>query len=167
LPKFDNFCVERIKMEADERLPAGLVLQTVLVVESDVLVRMAISQYLRDCDLKVIEAANADEAVIVLQEPDLAVDVILSNAQMPGPISGFGLSHWVKDHRSDIPVILVGTANGAAKAAEELCEAGPIQTKPYDSQRLVSRIRQLLAERKVSSNGNGRGKAKLRLRKVG
>jgi DNA-binding NtrC family response regulator len=139
----------------DEGVLAGVTPETVLVVESDVLMRMAVSQYLRDCDLKVIEAANADEAIIVLQEPDLAIDVILSNAQMPGSVGGFGLARWVKDHRSEIPMILVGTPSGAAEAAEDLCEAGPKQAKPYDSQLLVGRIRQLLAERKTAPTGNG------------
>ena len=139
----------------DELIPAGLTPETVLVVEDDVLVRMAISQYLRDCDLRVIEAANADEAKTVLQEPGLAIDVILCKAQMPGPVGGFGLSHWVKSHASEIPIILVGTPHGAAEAAKELCEAGPMQASPYDLQHLTSRIRQLLAERKASSHGNG------------
>jgi CheY-like chemotaxis protein len=40
--------------------------ETVLVVEDDVLIRMPISQYLRDCGYRVIEAANADEAMAVL-----------------------------------------------------------------------------------------------------
>jgi CheY-like chemotaxis protein len=40
--------------------------ETILVVEDDVLVRMPISQYLRDCGYKIIEAANADEAMTVL-----------------------------------------------------------------------------------------------------
>jgi len=140
----------------DERIPADLAPETVLVVENDVLVRTALSQYLRDCDLRVIEAANADEAIIVLQEPDLAVDVILSNAQMPGPVGGFGLSHWVKSHKSEIPIILFGTPNGAVEVAEDLCEAGPMHASPYDPQLLTSRIRRLLAERKASSNGNGK-----------
>ena len=39
--------------------------ETILVVEDDVLVRMPIAQYLRDCGYKVIEAANADEATTV------------------------------------------------------------------------------------------------------
>jgi CheY-like chemotaxis protein len=34
---------------------------TILVVEDDVLVRMPISQYLRDCGYRVIEAANAQK----------------------------------------------------------------------------------------------------------
>ena len=40
--------------------------EIVLVVEDDVLIRMPIAQYLRDCGYRVIEAACADEAMAVL-----------------------------------------------------------------------------------------------------
>ena len=33
------------------------------IVEDEVLVRMPIAQYLRDCGYKVVEAVNADEAI--------------------------------------------------------------------------------------------------------
>ena len=39
--------------------------ETILVVEDDVLVRMPIAQYLRDCGYRVIEAVSADEAMAV------------------------------------------------------------------------------------------------------
>jgi CheY-like chemotaxis protein len=45
--------------------------ETVLVVEDEVLIRMVISTYLRDCGYRVIEAANADEAILVLQQEEL------------------------------------------------------------------------------------------------
>jgi CheY-like chemotaxis protein len=47
--------------------------ETVLVAEDDVLVRMPISQYLRDCGHKVVEAANADEAMTALLQRQLSL----------------------------------------------------------------------------------------------
>jgi CheY-like chemotaxis protein len=43
-------------------------LETVLVVEDEILVRTAIAEYLRHCGYRVVEAASADEAMTVLQE---------------------------------------------------------------------------------------------------
>jgi CheY-like chemotaxis protein len=40
----------------------------VLVVDDEVIARMVISEYLRDCGYKVIKAANAAEALEVLQQ---------------------------------------------------------------------------------------------------
>jgi CheY-like chemotaxis protein len=47
--------------------------ETVLVVEDEVLIRMVISEYLCGCGYKVIEAANADEAIL-LQQQELTID---------------------------------------------------------------------------------------------
>ena len=57
---------------------------TVLVVEDEVLVRVVISEYLRRCGYKVIEAVSADEAILVLQKADLRVDVVFSDIEMSG-----------------------------------------------------------------------------------
>jgi len=45
---------------------------------------MVISEYLRDCGYKVMEAANAEEALIVLQNPDITVDVVFSDIENAG-----------------------------------------------------------------------------------
>jgi CheY-like chemotaxis protein len=56
------------------------------------LLRLVISEYLRDCGYKVIEATDADEAIVVLQQPQLAVDVTFSDIEMPGSMDGFVLA---------------------------------------------------------------------------
>jgi len=60
--------------------------ETILVVEDEVLVRMPISQYLRDCGYRVIEAANAQEAVTVLSHEETVVDVVFTDIEMPGAL---------------------------------------------------------------------------------
>ena len=47
---------------------------TVLVVEDEVLIRMATADYLRGCGYRVVEAGSGDEAVAVLKT-DIGVDV--------------------------------------------------------------------------------------------
>jgi DNA-binding NtrC family response regulator len=120
--------------------------ETILVVEDDVAVRMVISQYLRSCGFKVIEAANADEALVVLQKPDIMLDIVFSDIEMPGTMDGFGLAQWVRSNRPDLDVILAGTVARAATAATELCHEGPIP-KPYEPQLVVDRINRLIAVR--------------------
>jgi DNA-binding response OmpR family regulator len=119
----------------------------ILVAEGDVLVRMMIAQYLRDCGYKVIEAASTDEAVTVLDHREFSTDIVLCDVEMPGRLDGFGLAQWVRQHKQGLHVILVGTPMRAADVAAELCENGPMLTKPYEAQAVVDRIRRLLAER--------------------
>jgi CheY-like chemotaxis protein len=127
--------------------------ETVLVVEDEVLIRMVISAYLRDCGYKVIEAANADEAILVLQQEELTIDVVFTDTEMPGSMDGFGLSQWIRAKRQGLEVILVGSPARAADAAGELCESGPTLSKPYEPQVVLDRIKRLLAERASRKRG--------------
>ena len=123
--------------------------ETILVVEDDILVRMPIAQYLRDCGYKVIEAVNADEAMTVLLHQETAVDVVFSAIDMTGSTDGFGLSKWVREHRPGLAVILAGTVPRAVNAAKELCDDGPMP-KPYEPQAVHDQIRRLLAARNAT-----------------
>jgi DNA-binding NtrC family response regulator len=123
--------------------------ETVLVVEDDILVRMPIAQYLRDCGYKVIEASNADEAIQVLLHQETLVDVVFSDIDMPGAVDGFGLAKWIRGHRPGLEVLLAGTVPRAVESAKDLCEQGPVP-KPYEAQVVHNHIRRLLAARSVS-----------------
>jgi DNA-binding NtrC family response regulator len=123
--------------------------ETILVVEDDVLVRMPIAQYLRDCGYKVIEAVNADEAMTVLLHQETVVDIVFSAIDMSGSTDGFGLSKWVREHRTALDVILTGTVPRAVNAAKALCDDGPIP-KPYAPQAVHDQIRRLLAARNAT-----------------
>jgi len=131
---------------------------TVLVVDHEVLVRMVIAAYLRDCGYRVIEAANGDEARAVLDEGQARISVVLADIQAPsgrptpaptepGDGNGFGLARWVRERHPGVAVILAGSPARAAEAAGELCQKGPMLAKPYEPQVVVDRIRRLLARR--------------------
>jgi CheY-like chemotaxis protein len=130
------------------RQPSPPATETVLVVEDEVLVRVVIAEYLRDCGFKVVEAASADEALAVLKHAALKIDVVFSNIEMPGSLDGFALAQWIRANRPDTEVILAGSPARAANAAGELCEEGPHLAKPYEPQAVLDRIRRLLAGRK-------------------
>jgi len=129
-------------------------LEVVLVVEDDVLIRMAIAQYLRDCGYRVIEAVSADEALTVLQHSETKLDIVFSDIEMPGSMDGFGLSKWIRDHRPGLDVILAGTVPRAVNAASELCDKSPLP-KPYESKAVHDHIRRLLAARKTVRRDSG------------
>jgi CheY-like chemotaxis protein len=117
---------------------------TVLVVADEVLVRMAVSDYLRECGYNVVETSDADEAIEVMKA-EVTVDVVFSDIAMSGSLDGFGLAHWIRRERPDIEVVLTSSIARSAKAASELCEAGPRLAKPYEHADLERRIRTLLA----------------------
>jgi DNA-binding NtrC family response regulator len=130
----------------DKAQASAAIGETVIVVEDEVLLRLIVAEYLRDCGYKVIEAANADEAVEVLNQPHLRIDVLFSDIDMPGSMDGFALAQWTRTNRPGLEVILTGTVPRAVDAAADLCEEGPMP-KPYEPRLVHDRIRRLLANR--------------------
>jgi CheY-like chemotaxis protein len=122
-------------------------METILVVEDEVLVRVVIAEYLRECGYRVIEAVSADEAVIILKQPEIVIDVIFSDIDMPGTMDGFGLARWVRTNRLECNVILAGTVPRAIDAAADLCEQNGAVPKPYEPQFVHDRIKRLLGAR--------------------
>ena len=116
---------------------------TVLVVDDEVLVRLVIADYLRDCGYRVFEAGGPEEAVPVF-EVGLKIDVVLTDLELPGRSSGLELARWIRKRHPNVKVIL-SSGYSAAELAGELCEAGPPIVKPYDSDAVVQRIRGLMA----------------------
>jgi len=120
-------------------------LETILIVEDEVLVRTALAEYLRHCGYRVVETTSADEALSVLQEVVIKVDVVLSDVKISGSMDGFGLAKWVRENRPGVQVILTGSVEKAAHAAGDLCEDGPHLAKPYEPQQVIEWIKRLKA----------------------
>lgn len=118
---------------------------TVLIVEQEVLVRNAIAEYLRHCGYRVLEAMSAQEAVTVMENKDVQIDILFSAVEMSGGMDGFGLSQWARRNRPGIHVILAGNIVSAAASAGELCQEGPHLKKPYEPQAVVDWIKKLKA----------------------
>src|SRR5260221_10389098 len=97
----------------------------ILMAEPDSLVRQAIAEYLRNCGYRVLEAASTDEALQILNEGKVIVDIVLADANASGELNGFGLARWIRQHRPAIKVLLAGTIAAEANEAAELCEEGP------------------------------------------
>lgn len=95
----------------------------VLVVEDEVLVRLAAAQHLRRAGYEVLEASNADEALRLLATVD--VDVVFSDITMPGSMDGLGLVDWVRRHRHQVATIVT---SGALQPAAGY---GMFLSKPY------------------------------------
>src|SRR5262249_54077114 len=122
--------------------------ETILLVEDDASIRMLIAQYLRDCGYKVIEVADANEAMTVLLHEETVIDVVLGDIDMPTFMEGVGLSKWLRVQRPGLDMILAATVPRAVDAAKELCDRSPLPN-PYEPQAVLDQIRRLLATRKA------------------
>lgn len=123
-------------------------IRTVMVVEPDVLVRMVIADYLRDCGYRVIEAVDSSEVWAVLGGAH-TVDVLLIEVSLPGGENGFELAHRIRQTRREVDVILASGIAGTVQQSHELCEEGPVK-KPYDPKEVEARIKILLERRRAA-----------------
>jgi CheY-like chemotaxis protein len=86
-------------MIRDSRRSAEHEVCTVLSVEDELLVRLTVAEELREAGMRVIEAANADEAIQHLRAENW-VDFIFADVELPGSMNGLKLAQRV---RADFP----------------------------------------------------------------
>jgi CheY-like chemotaxis protein len=114
--------------------------RALLVVEDEILIRSAVAEFLRNAGYKVIEAADAGEAVAIFAS-ETQIDLVFSDINMPGPMDGIGLMRWIADHHPGIHVILTSAISHARRAGES--GAGFLM-KPYRLAEAARRIASLL-----------------------
>lgn len=130
---------------------------TVLVAEDDVLLRIAVAEYLRDCGFRVIEAAGGLEAKTVLQHgPE--IHVLFADVRLAGSDNGFALAQWTRRYRPKITVILSAGLTRKSEAAAHLCTRN--QTRPPPASYLRDRIQAMKAQHGRRLRGDRRPKAK-------
>jgi CheY-like chemotaxis protein len=100
--------------------------QTILVVEDEVMIRMLMSDVLRDEGYLVIEAANGDEGKDLLLSGH-GIDLIVTDVRMPGQTDGVQLAALAKSLEPSRPVVVVSghLPPAAANSADEFIP------KPY------------------------------------
>lgn len=122
-------------------MPDTNVIATVLVVEDDTLVRMHGTDILEDAGYEVLEAANADEALAILNE-QRDVHVLFSDVNMPGSMDGLDLARLVHERWPHIHLLLTSCHHPVQSA--DLPDRGKFVRKPWSSEVLVERIRGFL-----------------------
>jgi DNA-binding response OmpR family regulator len=122
----------------------GAAPSTVFVVEPDILIRLAVTAYLRECGYVVLEGISAADLFTVLHA-GRRVDIVLSDVHLSGEGDGFGLAQRLREEYPDIEVLLTSGVARTTKAAGEICEEGPV-AKPYHPKDIARRIH-LLRER--------------------
>ncbi|HEX3429452.1 MAG TPA: response regulator [Rhizomicrobium sp.] len=118
---------------------------TAVVAESDILARLVLAQYLRECGYEVLEAATSED-VLALFRSGRKIDVILLDAQISGGLAGFTLTRQIREKYPDTEIVLTFGIVKAAEKAGEICDQGPLE-RPYHPQEIVKRIKRLRRNR--------------------
>ena len=85
---------------------------TILVVEDDILLSLDTSDALKDAGYDVIAAANADEAIKVLETRN-DIRTIFTDINMPGSMDGLKLAAAVRDRWPPVHIIVTSGMRAA------------------------------------------------------
>jgi len=110
----------------------------VLLVEDEPLVRLVMADILVDANFRVMEAANAEEALTVLYA-GVEVDVLLSDVEMPPGVNGYELARQVHEHWPGTEILI--TSGREWPQAGDLPPGAAFLAKPCPSDTLVSYVR--------------------------
>jgi CheY-like chemotaxis protein len=114
---------------------------TILVVEDDALLRMVAADTLEENGFGVVEAANADAALKLLETRD-DVRLLFTDIQMPGSCDGMGLARHV---HARWPSILLVITSGQLKPTEaEIPDHGHFIGKPYQANELLGEVNDMM-----------------------
>jgi len=115
---------------------------TILVVEDDVLIRIAAADYLRGCGLIVLEAVDVARALAIL-ETEKALRLVFADVRLPGPQSGLDLMEIV---RRDYPAVKILLTSGVIRADETTLGGITLLRKPYFLFEVERHVKSLLAD---------------------
>jgi two-component system, response regulator PdtaR len=104
----------------------------ILIVEDDFLTRMNTARMIEDAGFDVVEAANADEAIVVL-ETRLDITVVFTDVQMPGSMDGLKLAAFIRGGgrplRSSPPLASLTFAKAIFPKAHGFCRSPAARIK--------------------------------------
>jgi DNA-binding NtrC family response regulator len=115
---------------------------TVLVVEDEELARLIITDYLREGGFAVLQSANAEQALAVLEQRGDVRAVVL-DVVMPGAMDGIALAHLIHERWPGIG-LLVMSGKGVPKMVQLPPGAGFLP-KPYFGPSIVGRLRAIIS----------------------
>jgi CheY-like chemotaxis protein len=115
----------------------------ILVVDDEPILRMIAVDLVEEAGFEALEAANADEAIHLLESRD-GIRLILTDIDMPaGSMNGLKLAAAVRHRWPPIEIIVV-SGHYHAKA-EDLPEGVLFFPKPYKPAEIVSVMQRLVA----------------------
>lgn len=121
----------------------------ILVVEDEPLVRLILTEILSEAGYRVIEAANADEALLLLDaRPDTRL--MITDVRMPGSLDGFALARLAVRRWPGIGVIV--TSGHALPDEGDLPARAAFLSKPWQPAALIEQVQRQLAETGAGSS---------------
>ena len=113
----------------------------ILVVEDEAVLRMDAAGLLEENGFRVVEAANADAALELLDARD-DVRLLLTGIRTPGSCYGMDLAQQVHARWPNIRLVITSVQEKPAQA--EIPDDGRFVAKPYQANELLGEVNDLM-----------------------
>ena len=118
---------------------------TVLFVEDDDALRVAVSQILRRKGFEILEAVSGSAAIDLLRASDIKIDVMLLDMTIPGP-SSHEVAIVAAAARPDLQVVLTSAYDeNMVRTAVSATQTCSFIRKPFQIDELVQTLRSVLS----------------------
>ena len=117
--------------------------QVVLIVEDEALIRMTAVDMIEEAGFEVLEATNADDAILLL-EARRDITVVFTDIEMPGSMDGLRLAQAVRGRWP--PIKIIATSGRCVVRDGDLPSGGRFLQKPYSSTQISSALMELTAQ---------------------
>lgn len=111
----------------------------VLVVEDDEIIRWDLVAMIEEAGIEVLEATNADEAIVLL-EARSDITVVFTDIEMPGSMDGLKLAFAVRDRWPPVTIII---ASGRVRPRpDQMPSDVTFLRKPFSEAVVMNAVRQ-------------------------
>ncbi|WP_017302512.1 response regulator transcription factor [Nodosilinea nodulosa] len=120
-------------------------MSTVLVVDDDAIMQLALTRRLQDQGFDVVNATSGEEALEMLMTK--TADVVVSDVMMPG-MSGFEFCHLLRSRPEGemVPFIFLTNLGELTNRVQgHLLGADDYLVKPFSAQELIAKVRGAIA----------------------
>lgn len=126
---------------------------TILIVEDESTIRAAFADMVSAGGYRCIAAANAVDAMHIIEADILTFDMLITDIVMPGELNGVELADKLRERQPNVAVLLVTAyAQSAIKEAAE-ARGYRVLEKPFRQATFAAAIAEELASRATAYEG--------------
>lgn len=114
----------------------------VLVVEDDPILLFSNVALIEDAGFTVLQAANADEAIAILEQRN-DIGIVFTDIEMPGSMDGLKLARAIRNRWP--PVQLIIASGRFSPAAQDMPDGSRFFGKPFRADDLIAAVRGMAA----------------------
>jgi DNA-binding NtrC family response regulator len=117
----------------------------VLIAEDDFMIKSNLEDVVADAVFQHLAIANADEAILALEEDSARFCALITDIRMPGEANGWDLARRARELQPIIPVIYM-TGDSATDWAAQGVPNSVLLQKPFAHAQLITALTTLLNE---------------------